>query len=353
MVAPIKNFLSVPKTMFGVGAISQLNELLDERRAGSGHIVFFVDHYFKDLEKYNIRVDSGDLFFQVDTSEEPKTVVIDEYTKKIKDSGDLPCAVVAFGGGSVLDVGKAVSIMLTNDGSSSDYQGWDLPKNKPVYKVGIPTVSGTGAEVSRTCVLMGPEKKQGINSNFSLYDQIVLDPNLLETVPTEQAFYTAMDCYIHSVESLCGCYLNDFSKAYAEKALDLTRKRFLGDGTHGDMMIASMFGGNSIDYSEVGVCHAMSYGLSYAFGIHHGEGNVIAFDYLDQYYPDYMEEFREMVKKHNITIRRGLCADLSEEMLEKMIDITLLMEKPLENALGTDWRNIFTRDVIKELYLRM
>ena len=66
-------------------------------------------------------------------------------------------------GGTILDLAKAVSIMLTNEGSSSDYQGWDLVKNPAIYHVGVPTISGTGAEVSRTTVLTGPERKLGIN----------------------------------------------------------------------------------------------------------------------------------------------------------------------------------------------
>ena len=100
-----------------------------------------------------------------------------------------------------MDIAKAVALMLTNKGSSADYQGWDLIKNPPVYKIGIPTLSGTGAEVSRTCVLMGPEKKLGINSDYTPFDQIILDPNLIANVPKDQRFYTGMDCYIHCIES--------------------------------------------------------------------------------------------------------------------------------------------------------
>ena len=60
-----------------------------------------------------------------------------------------------------------------------------------------------------------------------------------------------------------------------------------------------------------------------------------------------------MLKRHGIKLRRGLTENISNETLELMVDSTLLMEKPLENALGPNWKNIFTRDKIKELYLRM
>jgi 3-deoxy-alpha-D-manno-octulosonate 8-oxidase len=62
-----------------------------------------------------------------------------------------------------MDLAKAVALMLANTGSSANYQEWDLIKNPAIYHVGIPTLSGTGAEVSRTTVLSGPDKKLGIN----------------------------------------------------------------------------------------------------------------------------------------------------------------------------------------------
>ena len=77
-----------------------------------------------------------------------------------------------------MDLAKAVALMLTNPGSSQDYQGWDLVQVPGVYKAGVPTLSGTGAEVSRTAVLIGPTKKLGLNSDYTPFDQVLLDPDL-------------------------------------------------------------------------------------------------------------------------------------------------------------------------------
>jgi len=186
-----------------------------------------------------------------------------------------------------------------------------------------------------------------------MFDYVILDPELLHTVPVEQRFYTGMDCFIHSVEAISGSFINNFSHAYADKALQLCEEVFLGKGGDDDLMIASMFGGYSIVYSEVGVCHALSYGLSLAFGIHHGEANCIVFDQLDEYYPEHVPVFRKMLKKHGIKLRKELTKDIDLMLLEKMVDATLLMEKPLTNALGNEWRNIFTREKIKNLFLKM
>ncbi len=66
-----------------------------------------------------------------------------------------------------MDLAAAVSLMMTNPGRAQDYQGWDLVKVPGVYKVGVPTISGTGAEVSRTCVFIRTRRKLGMNSDFT------------------------------------------------------------------------------------------------------------------------------------------------------------------------------------------
>jgi 3-deoxy-alpha-D-manno-octulosonate 8-oxidase len=281
---------------------------------------------------------------------------VDHLTERVRQfAGRLPVGVVGIGGGATMDLAKAVSLMLTNPGSAADYQGWDLIRQPAVYHVGIPTLAGTGAEVSRTTVLTGPEKKLGINSDHTVFDQVVLDPDLLAGVPTDQWFYTGMDCYIHCVESLQGTFLNAFSRAYGEQAMALCRQVFLEDTDDGDekLMMASYCGGMSIAYSQVGVCHALSYGLSFVLGLHHGIGNCVAFDYLEEFYPDSVEEFRRMMQRHKVNLPRGLTAGLPEDKLEKMVDVSLVMAPLWENALGPNWREQMTRERIRDLYRRM
>lgn len=353
-----RNFRVVSHIMFGRGCFSQLNDILAEKRGNTGSfMVFLVDDVFLEssLEK-KIPAKRQDLLLWVNVDEEPKTVYVDELTSRVRDfSGLLPSGVIGIGGGSTMDIGKAVSLMLTNPGSSADYQGWDLIRNPGVYHVGIPTLSGTGSEVSRTTVLSGPERKLGINSDYTVFDQIILDPDLISGAPPDQRFYTGMDCYIHCVESLAGTFINTFSKCYAEKAKDLCREVFLENGPDSDdkLMMASCFGGMSIAYSQVGVCHALSYGLSFVLGIHHGIGNCITFDYLEEFYPEGVLEFRQMMKKQGIKLPRNPLAGVEDEKLEKMIDIALILEPLWENALGTDWKRVVTRERLKGLYKRM
>jgi len=353
-----RNFRIVPNIIFGRGCFNQLDDILAARRVNDqSYVVFVLDDVFKGKPfEGRLPVRGKDLILHVNVDDEPKTSYIDKLVAQVKEyNPELPVGIVGLGGGAAMDIAKAVSLMLTNPGSSADYQGWDLIKNPAVYHIAVPTLSGTGAEVSRTTILTGPDKKLGINSDYTLYDQMVLDPEVVTGASKEQWFYTGMDCYIHDVESLQGTFLNEFSKAYGEKSMDLCRQVFLEDhDDHADkLMMASYFGGMSIAYSQVGACHALSYGLSYVLGVHHGIGCSIAFDYLDEIYPVGVEEFRRMMDKHKISLPRGLSKDLSQDQLELMVTTALNLVPLWENCLGPNWKNIMTRERTMELYKRM
>jgi 3-deoxy-alpha-D-manno-octulosonate 8-oxidase len=116
------------------------------------------------------------------------------------------------------------------------------------------------------------------------------------------------------------------------------------------LMMASYAGGMSIAYSQVGVAHAVSYGLSYLLGTKHGIGNCIVFDKLSAFYPEGVKEFKFMVEKNNIDIPQNICANLSDEDFDKMINVSLGMKPLWENALGKNWEEQMTRERLRALY---
>jgi 3-deoxy-alpha-D-manno-octulosonate 8-oxidase len=352
----------VPRVIFGRGSFNQLGELLTPNRLNSkAPFIFLVDDVFTTEIDVTSRIPISyeDKIIYVSTAEEPKTAQVDALVERIiLTCKERPSGIIGIGGGSILDLAKAVAIMLTNEGSAEDYQGWDLVKNKAVYHVGVPTISGTGSEVSRTTVLTGPTRKLGINSDFTPFDQVVLDPELTNGVSKQQWFYTGMDCFIHSVESLNGTFLNAFSKTYGEMAYSLCKEIYL-DGkiskkeAQDKLMMASWHGGMSIAYSQVGVAHAMSYGLSFLLGIKHGIGNCIVFNHLEEFYPKDVKIFKDMMQKHAIKLPTGICANLTDAELDTMIAVALGLEPLWENALGKHWQKVITAKKLKALYLKM
>ena len=355
-----RNFPMVPRVVFGKGSFNQLGEILmPKRKHSDAPFIFLVDDVFENTElAKRIPLIFNDQIIFISAEEEPKTAQVDALVDKIKrEYQDLPSGIVGIGGGTLLDLAKAVSILLTNNGSSSEYQGWDLVQKPAIFHVGIPTISGTGAEVSRTTVLLGPDKKLGINSDHTTFGQVLLDPDLTQGVSKEQWFYTGMDCFIHCIESLTGTFLNAFSQSYGEKALELCKEVYLGDlpaeESRDKLMMASWHGGMSIAYSQVGVAHAMSYGLGYLLGVKHGIGNCLVFQHLEEFYPEGVDLFNKMKEKHNIQLPTGICANLSEAEFETMISVAMNMVPLWENALGKNWRDTITPEKLESIYRKI
>ena len=351
--------------LFGRGCVEKLNErIAPHMRGAHDRVIYFVDHYFQSDAKLRSRLPYMDraVLRYIDTTDEITTEQIDglkaSVLNEVRDSSIR--LLVGVGGGSVLDVTKAVANLLTNDGCAADYQGWDLVQNPAVYKIGVPTLSGTGAEGSATCVMLNKVKnlKLGMNSIYTVYDELILDPDLTATVSRDQYFYTGMDTYIHCVESLAGSYRHSIADSYSNQALSLARQVFHSEHMQSNdareaLMVASYLGGSAIGNSFVGVVHPFSAGLSVVFGTHHCLANCIVMNVMDEFYPNESQEFRQMLERQAVFLPRGICADATRDVFDRLYASTIIHEKPLRNALGDQFRNILTPEKVAELFSRM
>ena len=348
---------TVGRYLFGAGALSELGALLGE--AGGGPAVYFVDHFFRGADLIGrLPLGNRDRLIFVDTDQEPTTESVDALAAEAR--GVEVSAVVGIGGGSTLDVAKAVSNLLANGGAAADYQGWDLVPGPGLFKVGVPTLSGTGAEASRTCVMTNRSRhlKLGMNSVHTLFDRLVLDPELPATAPRQQYFFTGLDTYVHCTESLAGRFRHPLADACSRQALELTRQVFLSDDMQAPhnreaLMAASYLGGSAIGNSLVGVIHPFSAGLGMVLGIRHCLANCIVMNAIDDFYPEAAEEFRRMAEAQGVALPRGVCAGLTEAEHDALFASTLVHEKPLANALGDGFREVLTRERVAEIFARM
>lgn len=357
-----KNFKNIDKVVFGRGSLSTLGSILETKRdENAGFFLYVIDNYFADKKiESRLPITSADVVKYIDVDpEEPTTEQIDQLRDEILASRGLPAGVIGMGGGAIMDIAKAVSLMFTNEGSSVQYQGLNLIKKPGIYHLGIPTISGTGAEVSMTAVLTGPEKKLGLKCDWTVFNQVILDPELIASVPTDKWFYTGMDTYIHCIESEQGKLNNAFSHAYAEQSLKLCRDVYLGADAgqtpenDDKLMVASLMGGLSLTYSEVGICHALSYGLSKILHYKHCYANCVAFQHLGDYYGEGVAEFKHMLEKHQVVLPQGLSKDWSEETITAMAQVSYNLPHMWNHAIGPDWKDTITLDTIKDLFKRL
>jgi 3-deoxy-alpha-D-manno-octulosonate 8-oxidase len=352
----MKNSINVARYILGNGAIKELANLLQPKRQGGGKVIFCLDYFFKTsplVDTLPIQADDAVIF--IDSSSEPKTTYIDSLVVPLTQ--DTYSAVVGIGSGCTLDISKAISNLLGNGGRAADYQGWDLLKKPGVYKIGIPTLSGTGAETSRTCVMTNPEThlKLGMNSDYTMFDQLILDPDLTKTAPRQQYFYTGMDAYMHAMEMLNGRFRNALSDAFAAQAITLCEQVFLSDDMQDDvnrekLMAASYLGGSAIANSMVGLVHPLSAGLSVVLGTPHALSNCLVLNVLEKFYPKEFCNLQKFLTKQKINLPIGLTKNLSEDDFNRLYDASIVHEKPLTNALGPEFRNVMTPEKVRSIY---
>jgi 3-deoxy-alpha-D-manno-octulosonate 8-oxidase len=359
----IRNVRNVGRCLFGSGRIKELGALLDSKRQRDQDcVIFLVDEFFKSNTTLlrSVRIKSSDRLHYVSTKNEPTTAGIDDLAGQLSSENLCPGVVVGIGGGITLDTAKAVSNLMTNGGKAAEYQGWDLVRRPGIYKVGVPTLSGTGAEATRTCVMTNKETglKLGMNSDHTVFDQLILDPQLTATVPREQYFFSGMDAWIHCIESLNGKYRNPIGDAFSHQAISLCDEVFsngemMSESNRSKLMVASYLGGCAIATSYVGLVHPFSAGLSVVLGLHHCVANCIAMTAMEPFYPQEFRTFMDFLQTNQIELPSGTIGVLDEGRHDDLYQATIVHSKPLTNALGENFRDLLTRSRVRGIFEKM
>ena len=119
------------------------------------------------------------------------------------------------------------------------------------------------------------------------------------------------------------------------------------------LMVASLMGGLSLSYSEVGVVHALSYGLSKVKGEKHCYANCLVFQHLEDYYPIGVAEFRQMMGRNGIQLPQDISKQWSEAEIRSMSEVAFALGHMWDHAIGADWKQQISVDKIMDLYKRM
>lgn len=180
--------------------------------------------------------------------------------------------IVTVGGGSAIDVAKAIKHMAIAD----------------VKILAVPTTAGTGAEVTRFAVLYDHGDKDSLRSYSIIPDYAVFDYTTLASLPYEQRVVTALDAFCHSVEAYWSLDATDESREYSARALELFNSYFelyLKDdkSTYKHMMKCSALAGRAINIAQTAAPHAMSYKLHKLKGFYHGQAVALCLAYIWQY----------------------------------------------------------------------
>lgn len=269
-------------------------------------------------------------------------------------------AVIGLGGGSAIDVAKAIAMLLANGGAYADYQwGGKAITRRSLPLLAVPTTAGTGSEVSRVAVIVDPDNpfKKGVLSPLMFPHAAIADPELTRSLPGWLTAATGMDAFIHALECYTGQRANPYTDELALAALRLAwewlpRATATGDDmtAREQMMLAALWGGMAMDHAGLGLIHALSGPLTGHLHLHHGLANALLLPYILRFnLPAIAPERRQALNKLT-----GLPADAGESalvarMTEFVIGLGLPVTlKQLNRPLaGVDW------DAIAEETTRM
>jgi len=293
---------SVKKTVFGAGSLNQIGE--ECRALKSSRALLVMDRSLSKtaicsraeerLRKARIKT-----FLYPEVTPEPSPALADagaELAKKEK----VGC-VIGLGGGSTMDVAKAIAVLVKNEGKAVDYVGLGLVKKPGLPTLMVPTTAGTGSEVTFTSVFTMRETKTkgGINSPYLYPHVAILDPELTLELSPEVTAYTGMDALTHAIESFTSLQAHFMSEPISYKAIEIISNNLRGAVFNGkdyrfreSMMQGSYLAGLGLAMSGVGAVHALAYPLGALFDIPHGIANALMLPYVLEYnYPGHIEKF--------------------------------------------------------------
>lgn len=218
--------------------------------------------------------------------------------------------VVLLGGGSAMDVGKCVALMVGNRGSVFDYEdvgdNWTRidPEQIPPM-IALPTTAGTGSEVGRASVIIDDKSEKKIIFHPKMQPaDVIADPELTRGLPAPLTAYTGVDAFVHCFEAWCASGYHPMADGIALEGMRLIAEflpRAVKDGddiearTH--MILASSMGATAFQ-KGLGVVHAISHALGGKLNVHHGLANAILLPYCMVFNRPAIEARCEILARH-------------------------------------------------------
>ena len=283
------------QTYYGFGYSRRLGQFLQERNFKN--VVLLVhrgvsecSNYFQEIKSV---VEGHISSLRVEVlrgSEEPDYDYLDLVVEKIRSFKKID-AIVGIGGGSCLDIVKAVAVLITNPGKGVEYRGFDKVEVPGVPVIAIPTTAGTGSEITVNAVFTNKEeqKKLGINGRYLNASYAILDAEWTLSCPFPVALSSGLDALVHSMESFMCQQANSLTRMFSKEGFRLIYSSLpcLVDDPENQekrqkLLLGSYMSAIGLFNSGSGVAGALSYPLGVHFKIPHGiAGGMLLLDVID------------------------------------------------------------------------
>lgn len=301
------SFTGARKIVFGCGTFDRLADHV--RELGGRRPLVVLD---RNLSQAGFReravevLDRGSLKAEVFDRVEPEPLLelADDGAEAARNGAcDI---VIGIGGGSAMDVAKAVAVLLPNRGRALDYLGLNKVPGAGLPTIMVPTTAGTGSEVTFTAVFLRKDlsKKEGMNSPYLYPALALLDPNLTLSLPPQPTAATGIDALCHAIESFTSVNASPMSGMLSLEAIRLIAKNLRTCVHNGRdlearerMLLGSLYAGLGLANAGVGAAHSLSYPLGGRYGISHGIANTLMLPrVMDFNVPSAQEKFALVAK---------------------------------------------------------
>ncbi|MCE5283552.1 MAG: iron-containing alcohol dehydrogenase [Deltaproteobacteria bacterium] len=279
------SFTGANKIVFGRGAFASLPEQLRDLKISRPLVVIdrnLAEAGFRDKVSAVLEGTRISYALYDKTEPEPPLELADEGTRlALKKRCD---GVVGIGGGSAMDLAKAIAVLAANKAKAEDFLGLNKVPGPGLPKIMIPTTAGTGSEVTFTAVFIRKKlkKKEGMNSPYLYPELALLDPELTLSLPPHPTATTGIDALCHAIESYTSINASPMSEMMSLDAIRLISENLrtaVHDGTNIEareaMLLGSLYAGLGLANAGVTAVHSLSYPLGGKYGVSHGLANTI------------------------------------------------------------------------------
>jgi len=353
------NFFVQGNIEFGFGAVSKLPSIIKGYGIKKVMVVYdagvkaagIAEQILEQVNNANVEVTIFDKVIPNPTNE-----LVEDGAKLAKEAGVE--GFVAVGGGSSIDLAKAINVLMTNSGTIGEYGGVGNVKHAVLPLVAIPTTAGTSSEITNVSALTDTEKvlKYVVIDNKIVPSDVIADPEFTKTMPASVTAATGMDAITHAIESYISNMSNPLTEYNSLKGLEIFHEnieKVVQDGSdmgaREQMMLGCIITGFAFSNANLGLVHGIAHTLSAHFHLAHGMANAAVLPYVMEFNADSCPE--KMIKlAETVGIKKKGNEDdkylFAHELLRliKKLGIKTLSEQGIKES---DF-DLLAEDVIKE-----
>jgi alcohol dehydrogenase len=290
----ITTFFCPTRLYMGTGAYAQISELL--RKHQCKRLFITVDQALLNTAFYAsiqalLKAEGVEQAHYSDIEPDPSVHTVERAFDACQQHGAT--MMLAVGGGSTIDVAKAVGILATNGGKIHDYEGIEKFHKPGLTLIAVPTTAGTGSEISGSCVITDTEANRKMSIRHAALNPAtyaILDPLALRTVPAHVAAHSGMDAFVHAFESYISRQANLVTDAINLQAIELLAanlRPFVANRENAEaglrMLTGSAMAGMTFGQTGLGNVHCMARFVGAACHVSHGLSNAVCLPHVSRF----------------------------------------------------------------------